>query len=194
MIAHFLHHTKREKDVSMMYEDDYSFSKGYIAPVERILWKGKPAKGNLFSAGDLFMIPFSILWCGFAVFWEVSAIRGGAPFFFYLFGAIFVCAGLYFVFGRFLWVAYLRKHTAYVITNKKIIRKRGKRIDMLSAATMPHANTIIHKNGCGTIRFSAMNSYYKGSFSATGMDMNTFTLENVPDVLRVQQAIDAMER
>ena len=52
------------------------------------------------------MIPFSLLWCGFAVFWETMAMRMPGPFFgpglfFRLWGIPFVFVGLYFVFGRF---------------------------------------------------------------------------------------------
>jgi hypothetical protein len=75
-----------------------------LEPGERVLWSGRPAPGLTFRPADGFLIPFSLLWCGFAIFWEASVLRiPGAPFFFPLFGAVFVAAGLYFVFGRFLF-------------------------------------------------------------------------------------------
>ena len=88
---------------------DYNFAKPLITPDEHILWKGTPGTGHLFLPSDFFMIPFSILWCGFAFFWEYNVISSGAPFFFALFGLPFICVGLYITVGRFLWKAVLRK-------------------------------------------------------------------------------------
>lgn len=182
----------------MTYEDDYSFCRVHMGADEHILWKGKPAVRPLLSKGDVFMIPFSIIWCGFALFWEIGVLNSSAPSFFPILGIPFVCAGLYFVFGRFIYTAYLRKRTRYVITNKKIIRLRGKRVDFLAASTMPPAHCVANADGSGTIRFMAANSYYRGryhsTFHGTGMDQGVFSLENIPNLVQVQQAIDNMDK
>ena len=178
----------------MEYIDEYGFARAYPVPGESILWKGKPGKGHLLTPQDAFMIPFSILWCGFAVFWEVSVIAGGAPFFFGIWGIPFILVGLYMVFGRFLHTAYLRKHTAYVITNKKIIRKRGKRVDMLGAGNMPSTHITTFADGSGNIRFGEYNMYYRRNNFDGFQNSAPFMLENVPDVIRVHQIINTMER
>ena len=173
--------------------DDFSFCRPYISAGEAVLWKGKPEKGHLFTSQDVLMIPFSIAWCGFAIFWETSVIASGAPFFFKLWGIPFVCVGLYLVFGRFIWSAWIRKRTAYVVTNKKIIRARGNRIDMLEGRNMPAMHVDARRDGTGTIRFGAEWGYYRGGRRNTYPNEQAFALENIADVARVQQIISNME-
>lgn len=179
----------------MTYTDEYSFARAYLSAGEAILWKGKPEKGHIFTQQDLLFIPFSIFWCGFAFFWEISVITSGAPFFFAIFGIPFICIGLYLVFGRFLWTAYIRKRTFYVITNKKIIRAKGNKIDMLEGRTLPPVYVIANRDGSGTIRFGHPHYHYRrGGFGYAGAYPTLFTLENIPDVARVQQIIGTMDR
>ena len=175
----------------MEFHDEYSFARPYLSEGETILWKGKPEKGHVFTPQDAFLIPFSILWCGFAIFWETTVVASGAPFFFKLWGIPFVCVGLYMVFGRFLWTAYVRKNTAYVITTRRIIRSRRGRVDSMSARSLPPMHTKVRRDGTGTIRFGVPTYYRRNSFDPNdGM----FTLENIPDVIRVQRIIENMER
>ena len=182
----------------MTYEDDYSFCRPHMAADEHILWKGKPSVRPLLTKSDAFMIPFSIFWCGFALFWEIGVLSSPTPSIFPIFGIPFVCVGLYLVFGRFIHTAYIRKRTRYVITNKKIIRLRGKRIDFLAASTMPADHCTANTDGSGTIRFAAPNPYYRGRYHSSyfgyGMDQGFFSLENVPSLVQVQQAIDSMDK
>ena len=176
----------------MEYTDEYSFARSYLTPGEAILWKGKPGPGHLLTQQDAFMIPFSILWCGFAFFWEFSAITSGAPFFFCLFGIPFVCVGLYITVGRFFWTAYIRKRTAYVITTTKIIRKRGNRVDMLDGRTMPSAHITTFRDGSGTIEFG-QRIYRQNCARAAYSTGELFRLENIPDVARVHQILTRMD-
>lgn len=172
--------------------DEYAFARPYLAPGETILWRGKPESGHLLGPQDAFMIPFSIFWCGFAVFWTVTAMSN-APFPFGLFGVPFVCVGLYITVGRFFHTAYLRKKTAYVITTGKIIRKRGQRIDMLDAKTMPAIQVHARADGTGTIQFGQPIYYYhRRRHSSWGPDQAMFTLDNIPDVARVQQILHSI--
>lgn len=181
-----------------MYEsEEYLFCRNLMAPEEHMLWHGKPEPGRIFTGQDVFMIPFSLLWCGFAIFWTVGASSAGG--FFGLFGIPFVLVGLYMVFGRFIHRAYLQKNSYYVITNKRIYRRRGKKIDFLSAASMPPYQCVIHKNGCGSIYFQDMTVYSRRGYRTTAGYGNTmspsqgFTLDNLSDIGKVQQAIEQME-
>lgn len=174
----------------MMNYDEYHFSREYLTSGERIIWKGKPGKGNLLSSSDVFLIPFSIVWGGFAFFWEFMVISSGGPAFFALFGLPFVLLGVYLIFGRFIHLAYLRKRTFYVITNEKIIRKRGKKIDYLSIRNLPTVQVKVHKNGYGTISFQQQTLF--GNLQNTNLfnpGQAGFTIENVSNVVQVQKTI-----
>lgn len=50
---------------------------------ERLIWSGQPLQGLRFRSSDVFVIPFSLMWGGCAFFWEFTAIKQGAPFFFF---------------------------------------------------------------------------------------------------------------
>ena len=90
---------------------------------EKLIWTGQPKKGIVFRTADIFLIPFSLLWCGFAIFWVIMASQGSI--FFAMFGIPFVIIGLIFVFGRFIIDAKQRENTYYGLTDDRIIIKSG---------------------------------------------------------------------
>lgn len=169
---------------------DYSFATPLITAGEQILWKGTPGKGHLFLPSDLFMIPFSIIWCGFAFFWEFGVISSGAPFF-GLFGLPFICVGLYITVGRFIWKVYIRTKTAYVITNRKIIRRQGSRIDTLEKSAIMNTDMKLYTDGHGTIILN--NTAYYGNRRYGYNHPRPFILDNIPNVAAAQQALSSTE-
>ncbi len=92
-----------------------------LGPGEHLLWAGQPQRGIRFRAGDLFMVPFTLLWGGFAIVWEWSVIQSRAPLLFRLWGIPFVLVGLHLIVGRFFWDAYQRRHTHYGVTNEHVL-------------------------------------------------------------------------
>ncbi len=172
-------------------QEDYSFSHSYLIPGEAVLWRGKPGKGHLFTQQDIFMIPFSILWCGFAIFWTVGASTAAGAF--GLFGIPFVCVGLYITVGRFFHTAWLRRRTLYVITSKKIIRKRGSRVDMLDMKALPPMHITTWSDGNGTITFG-QETYYRRQSFGYGAQSASFALENIPQAVRVHGIISDAEK
>jgi hypothetical protein len=171
--------------------DDYSVYRPHLGPGETILWKGRPGKGHLITSQDAFAIPFSIFWCGFVV---KSILDTGKL---HPIGILFVCMGAYLLVGRFFWTAFVRSRTSYVVTNRKIIRMRLNKVDMLEGKNMPAMRVFANKDGSGTIVFGE-ERYARGGYSVkvNGMYLNqhAFSLENVPDVARVQRIIGDMER
>lgn len=173
----------------MDYMDEYDFGRPYMVGDEYILWKGKPEKGGLFTGREIIMLPFALIWLAFSAFWELTAIFSGAPLLFCLWGVPFVGIGLYLLIGRFFHMAYLRKRTFYIVTNKKIMIKRGNRIEMHDGKTLPPMDIQIHKNGNGTITFRD-DVYMSGRRRYS----SCFALENLADVVAAQNAIDMMEK
>lgn len=98
---------------------------GYLDSDEHMLWQGAPPGGLMLRAQDVFMIPFSLLWGGFAIFWEFTAYISGAPEFFLLFGGVFVLVGIYIVVGRFVVDAWVRSGTTYALTNRRALIVSG---------------------------------------------------------------------
>ncbi len=48
---------------------------------ERLLWTGQPAQGLLLTAANGFLIPFSLVWCGFVLAsLKVMIRQGGSGF------------------------------------------------------------------------------------------------------------------
>src|SRR5215469_2573528 len=98
---------------------------------ESLLWSGQPRKGIVFRSSDLFLIPFSIFWGGFALFWEGSVLsearRSGnsISLFMVLWGIPFVLIGLYLMFFRFIVDARRREHTCYGLTDRRAIIVTG---------------------------------------------------------------------
>jgi hypothetical protein len=123
---------------------------------ERLLWSGRPRPGLQLRAQDAFLIPFSLLWCGFAIFWEMSVVQGEAPFFFWLWGIPFVLVGLYLVVGRFFVDAMNRARTVYGVTSERILIVDGilsPQIKSLQLRNLTDMTLTQRKDGSGTITF-----------------------------------------
>jgi hypothetical protein len=125
---------------------------------EKLIWTGQPKKGIVFRTADIFLIPFSLLWCGFAIFWVIMASQGSI--FFAMFGIPFVIIGLIFVFGRFIIDAKQRENTYYGLTDDRIIIKSGvykKTIKSLNVRTLSDIEYDEKSDGSGTINIGPKN-------------------------------------
>jgi len=85
---------------------------------ETVRWTGEPPTGFLWRSSDWMLVPFSLMWGGFAIFWESMVIAAGAPLIMQLWGVPFVCVGAYLIAGRFVWDANVRARTHYAVTDR----------------------------------------------------------------------------
>jgi hypothetical protein len=95
---------------------------------ESVLWAGRPNPDVIFHSDDWYMIPFSLLWGGFAIFWEAGVLgywghnsKGAPSMFMVIWGIPFVVIGQYFIWGRFFYDAWIKRRTYYAITNRRVL-------------------------------------------------------------------------
>jgi hypothetical protein len=129
-----------------------------IGSGERVLWSGAPRGGIVMRAADALYIPFSLMWGGFAMFWEYSVLQTNAPLVMRLWGIPFVLVGLYLIAGRFFYDAQLRKRTLYAVTDERVLIVSGlfsRQVQSLGLRTLADVSLSEDGDGEGTIRFGA---------------------------------------
>ena len=167
---------------------------------ERQLWSGAPRRGLVLRASDALLIPFSLLWGGFAVFWEASVLGQGGPTFFAIWGVPFVLMGLYITVGRFFLDAAQRARTVYAVTSERILIEVGRlgpfagSTKSLPLRTLSEVQLRERGNGSGTITFgpqpfgvSAVGNSWPGGPRVPAFDL-------IPDARRVYDIIREAQR
>jgi hypothetical protein len=159
---------------------------------EVLLWSGQPSSGIRFRASDLFVIPFSLLWGGFACFWEGSVISHGISFF-ALWGIPFVLVGNYMVWGRFLVDAWQRSNSFYAVTNQRIIIISGllnRKVKSLNLNTLFDISMDQKSDGSGTITFGPSQPFSRVYIASwPGVDHSTPSFEMIAEVKEVYKII-----
>jgi hypothetical protein len=156
---------------------------------ESIYWAGMPNPHIIFHSEDWQMIPFSLLWAGFAFFWEGDALGlwrnshrfGHANVFMSLWGIPFVIIGIHMLWGRFFVDAWLKRRTYYAVTNRRVLvvqqRWRSKSHNMIYLQQIPR---IVREGAeCGTIWFGEKLPVL-GSRGQRKRDSSRFSLDGVP--------------
>ncbi len=157
-----------------MFQTVESILSSQLDSGERLLWAGQPRGGIRLRGQDAFLIPFSLLWGGFAIFWEIMALTmtakapGPIGVIFPLFGLPFVLVGLYLIFGRFIIDAKTRERTYYGLTNERIIIVSGlfsRQTKSLQLRTLTDVSLTERVDGSGTITFGPaplFGAFYPG--------------------------------
>jgi hypothetical protein len=187
-----------------------------LLPGEYLLWAGRPLRKVVFHSSDWIAIPFSLLWGGFAIFWE-GAVAGywgnpkhgpsGTPIeFFNLWGIPFVLAGQYLIWGRFARVAWKKKRTYYGLTNNRVIvvnvssnrKQTAAYLNGLDACSLS-----TRSDGIGTIEFApeplqpgmlgfARRGQSLPSQAVRNPDLSRLAFFDIQDARSVYQQIQAL--
>jgi hypothetical protein len=180
---------------------------------EEVKWHGQPDPAIVFAKKDWLLIPFSLMWGGFALLWESMAIfafcasRGMPspaaiiPTVFPLFGFPFCLIGLYFIFGRFYVKKLNKQKTTFVVTNKRVLSVFRKStlntsIKSLFIERLPAISKSINADGNGSITFGNEGITTK-IYVNTGLDFlssfygpdNSITFYDIKDVETVYQLV-----
>jgi len=138
---------------------------------ETIYWAGMPNPSVIFHSDDWIEVPVSLLWTGFAVFWEGSALglwekssgENGMSIFMVVWGIPFVIFGNYFMWGRFLTDAWLKRRTYYAVTNTRVLVLQEGWKKKTSVAFLRHIPTILREGaGIGTLWFGPKPPFMAG--------------------------------
>jgi hypothetical protein len=172
-------------------QDVYTLIQPELASGEKFLWGGQPSNRVTFHKSDRGMIPFSLLWGGFAIFWEAAVTGFGgfgylskpAPFFFMLWGISFVVIGQYMIWGRFLYDAWLKPRTYYAVTDRRVIVVQNG-FSRRSVSAFIDSLPAINKEGngaeFGSIRFGAPTSLFDTGRRRSGPMTEVSVNENEP--------------
>lgn len=136
-----------------------------LTPGESILWAGQPNRGVVFHKQDFFLVPFSLLWGGFAMFWEAGvaglwgANRQSADRWVLgmIWGIPFVLIGQYFIWGRFLYSAWKKKRTHYGVTDRRVVVVQEGWGGQMASAYIDVLPIVVKESsakGIGTLRFT----------------------------------------
>jgi hypothetical protein len=161
---------------------------------ERVLWQGVPERGLRLARRDLLLIPSSLVWVGFIIFWNIGVARGHAPLPFRLFGLGFLLVGVFFLIGRFVVDALLRARTTYTLTDRRalIVRtgamSRHSSVDLRAVADL-HLSS--EPGGLGTLRFGPGAPLL--GFGTSGMSFWVPALDPTPQFAMLRDAARVFE-
>jgi hypothetical protein len=169
---------------------------------ESLIWSGGPRQGMLLRPNDAYMIPFSLLWGGFAIFWEASVLRTSGPntTFMSIWGIPFVLVGLYMIVGRFFIDARMRANTFYGLTDRRAIIISGlfsRTINSLPLRTLSDISLQERSDRSGTILLARPQPYASWSAGTRWPGMGQYStpaFEMIPNAKAVHDQLLEAQR
>jgi hypothetical protein len=169
---------------------------------ERLLWTGRPDPSRRLTKTDVFAVPFSLMWGGFAIFWETSVIASGAPLFFWLWGVPFVAVGLYLIAGRFVYRSWQRRRTLYAVTDRRVLklvrRRSGDSVEALFIDAVPAVNRELRRDGSGSVFFGSASVKARANallpVAVARVEGVPLAFEDIPDPAYVAELVTDIRR
>jgi membrane protein implicated in regulation of membrane protease activity len=173
----------READIlATVNSDDYAEFEPRLRPGERLLWVGHPDTRVLFAPADVYLVPFSVVWCFvlgviLAQFLSQNTRQEGELAYQVI---IWLAAlvGLYLLIGRFIYKRVRNASTRYAVTTQRAIALIGSRTSLevpitgRSTAMRPTRNgkhiTVTWAAEAGTATSGALRQ--QGTAPNTGTD------------------------
>jgi hypothetical protein len=163
----------------------------------RVLWTGRPGGGPVrLRAQDIVAVPFALAWSALVAVALVSlTLQGGwdaaAA------GTLLLMAlsALYLVAGRFLLDAYVRRHTAYTLTEREIIitcDAFGLRTTTLPLDRIRQIALRERRNGSGAIVFGRPSWWQEEAPVGMRAGPGVPRLDEIADVRRVYETIQSL--
>jgi hypothetical protein len=177
-----------------MQKDPQSQIEMVLSKKEKLYWVSKPPTGIRFRAIDWVLIPFSMLWGGFAIFWTFMATSMGGAF--GLFGIPFVIVGLFLMFGRFIADSRYRAGMVYALSDRRVIILSGlrkKTVQSFWLDNLPHLDFRFKADGSGDIllgkKHSALSKMSSTESNPWLPSRHSDSLEGIENVKLVYESI-----
>ncbi|MCC7434971.1 MAG: hypothetical protein IT363_09830 [Methanoregulaceae archaeon] len=170
---------------------------------ERLLWTGRPVPGFRLAKADRKNWAGGCVFTGFALFWTGAAFlitwAGDAPpffrFVFPLFGLPFVAVGLMVLFGSAFRRSKNGQHTAYAITERRIIivvEKGSREVTSFNLERLESTDLQEGSDGVGTITFTISRRDQDRLIQQQRLDaLSRLSLESVAEAASVYATLEA---
>ena len=172
---------------------------GELLDGEKILWTGQPDPSKIFTAADLFLIPFALFWISMPTMGGVSMLKDG-DFSGALFIVPFLLIGSYLLVGRFFYKSWAKRKTYYAVTDRRVIVINGGLKHRIAASFIRDivaVNSSINKNGEGMVIFGNA-SIFAASFGNSGFGTAENQTAPLPpifyDLKNAQEVLDLVNR
>ncbi|MCB0980378.1 MAG: hypothetical protein H6513_05850 [Acidimicrobiaceae bacterium] len=154
---------------------------------EIVEWSGRPRQGVFLRPIDALLVPLMLVWASLPTVGFVVSIRKGTWNPGLLFLLLFVVVGQYFLWGRLLVDAAVRKGVFYAVTDQRclIVGTRLRRATRSYPRGRGEYELVEHRNGRGTVRFSP-SGYFSGRRNPWGEWFSLFDqIHDAPEVYRL---------